>query len=59
METPPDHAAAAPDQNQEQTSARMVASAELFQGKKVVIIRHEGAEYRLRITKAGKLILNK
>jgi len=32
-------------------------SHDLFQGGKVVLIVHEGREYRLRITSAGKLIL--
>lgn len=32
-------------------------SRELFQGGKVVRIVHEGREYWLRITTAGKLIL--
>lgn len=32
-------------------------SRDLFQGGKVVLIVHEGREYWLRITQAGKLIL--
>jgi len=32
-------------------------SQTLFQGGKVVLIVHQGREYRLRITNAGKLIL--
>ena len=32
-------------------------SHDLFQGGKVVLIVHEGREYWLRITNAGKLIL--
>jgi len=32
-------------------------SRDLFQGGKVVVIVHEGREYQLRITQAGKLIL--
>jgi hemin uptake protein HemP len=32
-------------------------SRDLFQGGKVVLIVHEGREYRLSITNAGKLIL--
>ncbi|MEW6678451.1 MAG: hemin uptake protein HemP [Pseudomonadota bacterium] len=32
-------------------------SQTLFQGGKVVLIVHEGREYWLRITQAGKLIL--
>lgn len=32
-------------------------SRDLFQGGKVVLIVHQGCEYWLRITNAGKLIL--
>jgi hemin uptake protein HemP len=32
-------------------------SRDLFQGGKVVLIMHQGREYWLRITSAGKLIL--
>ena len=31
----------------------------LFSGRTEIIIRHAGADYRLRITRAGKLILTK
>ncbi|MEP3196845.1 MAG: hemin uptake protein HemP [Lentilitoribacter sp.] len=34
-------------------------SDRLFQGQKEIIIQHEDASYRLRITRQGKLILNK
>ena len=33
-------------------------SQELFRGGKVVLIVHQGREYWLRITSAGKLMLN-
>jgi len=36
-----------------------VRSADLFQGGKEIVIRHGSEEYRLRITRAGKLILTK
>ena len=36
-----------------------IRSADLFQGGKVVVIRHGDEEYRLRITRTGKLILTK
>ncbi len=36
-----------------------VRSADLFQGGKELVIRHGGEEYRLRITRTGKLILTK
>ncbi|MFC3675648.1 hemin uptake protein HemP [Ferrovibrio xuzhouensis] len=31
----------------------------LFQGSREVVIHHEGADYRLRLTSNGKLILTK
>ncbi len=40
--------------------AEAVVSAEaLFQGRREVIIEHEGVRYRLRLTRRGKLILQK
>jgi hemin uptake protein HemP len=36
-----------------------VASEELFHGEREVCILHEGERYRLRITRRGKLILQK
>jgi hemin uptake protein HemP len=38
---------------------RTVESADIFRGQSEVIIRHEGAVYRMKITRQGKLILNK
>lgn len=38
---------------------RVFASEELFEGATEIGIRHEGAHYRLKITRQGKLILNK
>jgi hemin uptake protein HemP len=44
----------------ERTGDRPVRSSdELFQGARELIIRHGREEYRLRITRAGKLILTK
>lgn len=34
-------------------------SEELFRGAREIIIEHVNTQYRLMITKAGKLILNK
>jgi hemin uptake protein HemP len=31
----------------------------LFAGKREIVIHHAGAAYRMKITKQGKLILNK
>ena len=36
-----------------------VASAELFRGRREIVIIHRVQEYRLHITKADKLILTK
>jgi hemin uptake protein HemP len=36
-----------------------IASAEFFRGRREVVIVHRGQKYRLRITKADKLILTK
>lgn len=36
-----------------------LTSNELFQGNREVLIEHNGEVYRLRITRTGKLILNK
>lgn len=36
---------------------RAFDSQELFQGGHEVVIRHDGREYRLRLTRLGKLIL--
>lgn len=38
---------------------RRIRSRELFAGCPRVVIEHEGAEYRLQITRMGKLILTK
>ncbi|MCY0094957.1 hemin uptake protein HemP [Hoeflea ulvae] len=38
---------------------RVISSHALFGDRKEVIIEHDGAAYRLKITKQGKLILNK
>jgi len=36
-----------------------IRSSELMSGSREIIIQHDGQEYRLRITNAGKLILTK
>ena len=40
-------------------SPPVVVAADLFRGAKEVVIDLEGAKYRLRITRRGKLILQK
>ncbi|MCB9799195.1 MAG: hemin uptake protein HemP [Candidatus Omnitrophica bacterium] len=37
----------------------VVSSKELFKGNREIMIEHLNQYYRLQITKAGKLILNK
>jgi hemin uptake protein HemP len=39
--------------------ARVVTSESLFRGSQEIGIEHEGSMYRLKITRQGKLILNK
>ena len=41
------------------TPGTVYASETLFRGNREIAIRHEGEFYRLRITRQGKLILNK
>jgi hemin uptake protein HemP len=36
-----------------------ITTSQLFRGQRYVVIMHCGQEYRLQITKAGKLILTK
>lgn len=38
---------------------RRISSESLFEGRQEIIITHRGEEYRLRLTKSGKLILTK
>lgn len=38
---------------------RVIHSEQLFKNEREVVILHGDAQYRLQITKAGKLILNK
>lgn len=36
-----------------------LSSSTLFQGRQEVVIRHDGQDYRLRLTRQNKLILTK
>ena len=38
---------------------RRIAAASLFRGEREIVIVYQNQEYRLRITRAGKLILTK
>ncbi|MGO4436573.1 hemin uptake protein HemP [Rhizobium sp. RAF56] len=49
--TPPAPPVAAP--------TRLIESADIFRGQNEILIRHAGAIYRMKITRQGKLILNK
>lgn len=42
-----------------QSAVRTLSSNTLFQGEHEIGIEHHGALYRLKITRQGKLILNK
>jgi hemin uptake protein HemP len=42
-----------------QATPRSIDSQTLFRGASEIVIEHQGAQYRLRITRQGKLILNK
>ncbi|MEM5470293.1 hemin uptake protein HemP [Hoeflea sp. AS60] len=39
--------------------AKAIPSSTLFQNRREITIAHDGSLYRLRITRQGKLILNK
>jgi len=56
---PADHAAGIPDVPGTAPSTVRIASSELFHGRRAIVIVHRGEEYRLHITKAGKLLLTK
>lgn len=43
----------------EHARRRRISSSTLFDGEREVVILHQGQEYRLRITRADKLILTK
>ena len=50
----------APEERRDASADRhSVRSSDLFQGEKELVICHRGEEYRLRITRNGKLILTK
>lgn len=42
-----------------EANIKTYGSSELFEGAKEVSIKHAGSVYRLKITRQGKLILNK
>ncbi len=53
-------AAAVVDNASPAESMPLVLSSEaLFQGRQEIVIRHDGQDYRLRITRMNKMILTK
>jgi len=40
-------------------AAVVMDARQLFQGRREIVIEHDGARYRLRITRRNKLILQK
>ena len=55
----PQEAIAAVTPSGERTVELVYGSTDLFRGRDELVIEHDGARYRLRITRQGKLILNK
>lgn len=47
------------ENNQSFEEPTVIESSDLFAGRIEIHIRHDGQTYRLRITKNGKLIMNK
>jgi hemin uptake protein HemP len=43
----------------EAAEIRTIESADIFRGANEIMIRHDGVVYRMKITRQGKLILNK
>lgn len=58
MSTPPPRSSQ-PAPAELQPPLRRIAVADLLGGAEQVILLHQGHEYRLRVTRAGKLILTK
>ena len=48
-----------PAQNTAAPQLRIVESTDIFRGQTEIMIKHEGVIYRMKITRQGKLILNK
>lgn len=48
-----------PEDRAEPTVEVLIRSAELFGKRREIVIEHDGERYRLRITRRGKLILQK
>jgi hemin uptake protein HemP len=55
----PNEPDAVPPSLQTNQTQRVVESRDLFRGENEILIAHDGAIYRMKITRQGKLILNK
>lgn len=55
----PNNPDAAPASLPASQTQRVVESRDLFRGESEILISHDGAIYRMKITRQGKLILNK
>ncbi len=56
---PPGGPQHAPDRPTSNHSEESIDSQDLFKGRREIVIRHNQDRYILRITRQGKLILNK
>lgn len=54
---PPETIPVAPASESKPLVGRAISSGELFAGRREIVILHNGREYRLRMTRSGKLIL--
>ena len=54
---PPD--ASTPPDDKSDNLPRVVSAQEIFEGDREICIEHDGENYRLRITRRNKLILQK
>jgi hemin uptake protein HemP len=57
--THPDESATRLATGESKTSPKVVSAQDLFAGEREICIDHEGERYVLRITRRGKLILQK
>jgi hemin uptake protein HemP len=57
--TRPDKQEAESSTRQQKNAPKVVSTQELFAGEREICIEHDGERYVLRITRRGKLILQK
>lgn len=58
MNTVP-HCVVVQESQDKRALVRAINSGHLLQGRQEIVIRHDGQEYRLRVTRQNKLILTK